>query len=171
MLALRSVGRGYSGALKVTSIMNLSKPINANSWKEHVKALSSNCEHLIEENLKKDAVVAKSYTQAQTQLISQTPDKPDTPAEKATRFEGSRNTRGWSAKDGIVDVCFKETGKVIDVVIKISDCAQWERMKAKQLSGEIEYVDYSNWYVQYKLEFPMIHDGSAQVLNRFSLFL
>ena len=93
--------------MKVTSIMNLNKPINANSWKEHVKTLSSNCEHLTEENLKKEAVVAKYYTQAQNQLTSQMPDKPDTPAEKATSFEGSWNTRGWSPKDNHIEMYYK----------------------------------------------------------------
>ena len=68
-------------------------------------------------------------------------------------------------------MCFKETGKVIDVVIKISECSQCKRMKAKQLSREIEYVDYLNWYVQHELECPMNHDRSAQVLIQFSLFL
>ena len=92
------------------------------------------------------------------------PDKPDTPAEITASFDGSWNTRGWSAKDGIVDVCFEETGKVIDVVIKISNCAQCKRMKAKQLSCEVEYVDYLDWC-------PMNHDGSAQASTRFSLFL
>lgn len=72
------------------------------------------------------------------------PGKLDTPVKKANSFDVSWNMRGWSAKDGIVDVCFKETGKLIDVVIKISDCSQCKRMKAKQLSHEIEYVDYLN---------------------------
>lgn len=37
----------YSGSLKVTSIMNLIKPINENCWKEHAKTLSSNFEYLM----------------------------------------------------------------------------------------------------------------------------
>ena len=73
------------------------------------------------------------------------------------------NTRGQAAKDGIVDLCFEETGKIINVVIKISDCLQCKGMKGKQLSLEIKYVDYLNWYEQHELECPMNHDGSAQV--------
>ena len=119
---------------------------------------------------KKEAAAAKSYTQAQNQLTTQMPDKPDSPVEIAASFDGSWNARRWSAKDGIVDACFEETGKIIDVLIKISHCLQCKRMKAKQLSCEIEYVDYLNWYVQHELECPMNHDGSAQVLTRFSLF-
>ena len=126
---------------------------------------------LWKKNLKKEADVAKSYTQAQNQLTSLMPDKPNTSAEVAASFDVLWNTRGWSAKDGIVDVCFEETGKVIDIVIKIPDCDQCERMKAKQLPREIEYVDYLNWYVQHELECPMNHDESAQVLIRFSLLL
>ena len=125
----------------------------------------------MEETLKKEAASAKSYTQPQNQLISQMPDKLDTPTERAASFDVSWNMRGWSAKDGIVDMWFEETGKVIDVVIKIPDCPQCKRMKAKQLSHEIEYVDYLNWYVQHELKCPMNHDRIAQVLPRFSPFL
>ena len=70
------------------------------------------------------------------------PDKTFTPAKIAASFDGSLTTRGWSAKDGIVDVCFEETGKVIDAFVKISKCSQCRGMKANQLSCEIEYVDY-----------------------------
>lgn len=83
------------------------------------------------------------------------PDKTFTPAKIAASFDGSLTTRGWSAKDGIVDVCFEETRKVIDVVILISDCPHCKKMKVKQLSREIEYTDDFNWYVQHKLECPM----------------
>lgn len=67
------------------------------------------------------------------------PDEPDT---SAASFDDLWNTREWSIKDGIVDVCFEETGKVIDVFVKISKCSQCRGMKANQLSCEIEYVDY-----------------------------
>ena len=65
VMALSSIGHGYSGALKVTSIMNLNKPIDAYSWKEYAKCLSSNCEHVMVETLKKEAASAKCYTQPQ----------------------------------------------------------------------------------------------------------
>lgn len=70
------------------------------------------------------------------------PDKTVTPAKIAASFDVSLTTRGWSTKDGIVDVCFKETGKVIDIFVKISKCSQCRGMKAKELSCEIEYVDF-----------------------------
>ena len=42
----------------------------ANSLKKHAKTLSSNCEHLMEQNLKTEVAVAKFYTQAQNQHTS-----------------------------------------------------------------------------------------------------
>ena len=63
VLALRSVGRGHSSAKKITSILNLNKPINSNHWKKHSTVISEKCEDLMEQNLKKEADTAKSYCQ------------------------------------------------------------------------------------------------------------
>ena len=120
---------------------------------------------------KEETAVAKYFTQAQDQLTSQLPDEPDTSDEIAASFDDLWNMREWSIKDGIVDMCFEKTRKVIDVVIQISDCPHCKKMKVKHLSREIEYTDDLNWYVQHKLECPMSQNGSAQALAYFSLFL
>lgn len=75
-----------------------------------------------------EAAVAKYFTQAQDQLTSQLPVEPDT---SAASFDDLWNTREWSIKDGIVDVYFKETRKVIDVVILISDCPHCKKDEGK----------------------------------------
>ena len=75
-----------------------------------------------------EAAVAKYFTQAQDQLTSQLPVEPDT---TAASFDGLWNTREWSIKDAIVDVYFKETRKVIDVVILISDCPHCKKDEGK----------------------------------------
>ena len=55
VLAFWSTGKGYSGAKKVASILNIDKPINAHSWRGHTEALSECTEKLMDVNLNLEA--------------------------------------------------------------------------------------------------------------------
>ena len=35
------------------------------------------------------------------------------------RVDGSLSMTGWASEQGMVDICFEDTGKVLDVVLKI----------------------------------------------------
>ena len=35
---------------------------------------------------------------------------------------GSNKARGWNSRDGIVDPCFENTGKITDVICKTTKC-------------------------------------------------
>lgn len=79
--------------------------------------------------MKKETAVGRCYAQTQDQVTSPLPDKSHIPVEIAVTFDGTWDTRGWSTNDGIVDFGFKETGKVIDVVIIKLDCPQCKRIE------------------------------------------
>ena len=38
------------------------------------------------------------------------------------RVDGSLGMTGWASEQGMVDICFEDAGKVLDVVLKISYC-------------------------------------------------
>ena len=38
------------------------------------------------------------------------------------RVDGSLGMTGWASEQGMVDICCEDTGKVLDVVLKISYC-------------------------------------------------
>ena len=40
-LACRLIGRGYSAATKITSVLNLDRPVSKKSWKKHTLSLTS----------------------------------------------------------------------------------------------------------------------------------
>ena len=50
---------------------------------------------------------------------------------------GSWNSRGWSARDGMVAVVSIDTGKVLDVVFLSNSCAACEQKKREHQEGKI----------------------------------
>ena len=59
MLACRLIGRGYSAALRLTSILNLDKPATKKSWLNHMTTLCNVAEEVAEESMKKATIGAK----------------------------------------------------------------------------------------------------------------
>ena len=46
--------------------------------------------------------------------------------------DGSRDSRGWVSKQENVGVCFDNTGKVVDVILKTTNCEARKNMKHKR---------------------------------------
>ena len=68
VLAFYLIGKGHSGAKKVACILNIDKPINLHSWNSHTESISLQCEKLLDETLKEEALNAKLYLQNTSQL-------------------------------------------------------------------------------------------------------
>ena len=56
--------------------------------------------------------------------------------------DSSWGWRGWSSWQGIVNECFEETDKVLDVILKASLCGVYSSLKSKRESSEIKVMDY-----------------------------
>ena len=103
MLAFRligKIGKGHSGAKKVASILNIDKPIKSHSWKSHTESVSLQCEKLLDEKLKEEALNAKLYLQNTGQL-SILENAINQNFDISTSFDGSWNSRGWSSRIGM----------------------------------------------------------------------
>ena len=59
LLASRLIGRGYSAALRLTTILNLDKTVTKKAWLSHKTTLSNFAEELAEGRMKKAAIGAK----------------------------------------------------------------------------------------------------------------
>ena len=120
VLACRLIGRGYSAASRLTSILNLDKPVTKKSWLNHMTTLCNVAEEIAEGSMKKAAIGAKEYMVKNGVL--EVPTEADFSKEKVNigvSVDGSWGSRVWASKQGIVDVCFEDTGKVLDVILKI----------------------------------------------------
>lgn len=78
-----------------------------------------------------------SYAKQQFKDISEhVKDIEQCATEIGVRLDGSWNSRGWSARIGIINVCFEETGKMLDVILKTflcNQCSQKNKEKEKRL--------------------------------------
>ena len=61
VLACRLIGRGYSAASRLTSVLTLDKPVTKKSWLNHMTTLSNVAEEIAEGSMKKATIEAKEY--------------------------------------------------------------------------------------------------------------
>ena len=162
VVAMRSIGKGRAAAQKLTGILNLNQPVNHHSWHSHTKTIMKQSEVLLD--LQKEAINAKKYMMMMKEnRIRDDGELKSLVMDIGVSLDGSWNTRGWSARMGIVDVCFEQTGKVLDVIFKNLDCTLCNKKKRQKSAGEINMLEYLEWYLKHEPNCLMNHDGSSQV--------
>ena len=155
-MACRLVGRGRAGGRRISSILNLDEVVSTKCWLNHTKTLALNTTKLAKNNMKEATYEAKLYSKRTGQMN----DLKEKNIEIGVSFDGSWGSRGWSARQGIVDACFEETGKVVDVIFKSSTCRLCSTKKSKK-NERITLVEYLEWYTKHEKDCLMNHEGSA----------
>ena len=138
VLACRLTGPGYSAASRLTSILNLDKAVTKKSWLNHMTTSCNVAEEIAEGSMKKATIGGKEYMVKNGVL--EVPPETDLSKEKmniGVSVDGPWGSRGWASKQGIVDVCFKDTGKALDVILKTSYCKVCKNLKNKKEMGTI----------------------------------
>ena len=163
VLACRLLRKGHAGGKKLITALNLNKPIIKKAWTKPTRPIAQNIKNLGEVYIKKAALEAKIYLK-NTGSITVDPlaDIGKQNIEIAVSVDGSWGSRDWTAQNGIVDMCFEETGKVLDVTIKSAPSRQCSKMKGKK-SGDISYIDFLEWYTKHESECLKSHGGSSGV--------
>lgn len=64
-------------------------------------------------------------------------------------IDGSWNSRGWFARDGMVAVISIDTSKVVDVIFLSNSCSACEQKKREQQEKTISRRDYLGWFVDH----------------------
>lgn len=164
VLAFRLIGRGYSAAVKFTSILNLPNPVKRGPWSEHTKAISEVAMELLQEELKNAALELKKYKLAKDDKEAIT-DKlaKETVVDAGVSVDGSWSSRGWSARDGVVAVLSIDTGKVLDVEYLSNGCSECVKTEERRKDGKMAKIDYLKWYIDHEPKCHFNHDGSAPV--------
>ena len=122
VLACRLIGRGRAAARKLTSLLNLPQPISRDSWRKHTIRISKQFEELLEKNLENESLLVKKYLMNAGKIGTMADEELKKQVVKASvSVDGSWGARGWCSSSGIVDVCFEETGKVLEVIMKFSN--------------------------------------------------
>ena len=114
--------------------------------------------------MNKASIEAKEYLQrnGQIEVLSRTGLPGEIPQIDVS-VDGSWASRGWSSRQGIFDICFEETGKVLDGILKTSLCSVCSSLKSTRESGEINVIDYMERYTKHEPECLMNHERSSSV--------
>ena len=165
VLAMRSIGKGHFAAKKILRLMNLQPPVHPTCWRRYTKVLTDVTEELLENNLKEEAFNVKRYLQTVGQIDSNIDEQTlrNQVIKISASVDGSWGTRAWSSRDGIVDICFEETGKILDVIIKSSKCRQCLLKTNEEKSGKITELEYLERYTKHEADCLMNHEGSSSV--------
>ena len=170
MLACRLIGRGYSAASRLMSILDLDKTVTKISWLNHMTTLCNVAEEIAEGSMKKATIGAKEYMVKNRVL--KVPPEADLSKRKmntGVSVDGSWGSRGWASKQGIVGICFEDTGKVLDVILKTSNCKVCKNLKHKREMGTISLVHYVESYNKQEPDCLLNHEISASVCANLSL--
>ena len=169
VLGLRLIGRGYSAATKVLSVLNLPRPVSNVSWTAHTKAIELAANKLLERELQNAVLQVKRYKLEDGDLDANVDSSiadeqlKDIVVDAGVSIDGSWNSRGWSARDGMVAVVSIDTGKVLDVVFLSNSCAACEQKKREQREGKISKRDFLGWFIGHEENCYLNHEGSSQV--------
>ena len=165
VLSMLSIGNGHSAAKKILSLMDLQPPVHPTCWRRHTKVLTDVTEELLENNPKEEAFNVKQYRQTVGQIDSNIDEQTlrNQVIKINASVDGSCGTRGWSSRDGIVEIYFEETGKVLDVIIKSSKCRQCLLKTNEKTSGKITELEYLGWYTKHEADCLTNHEGSPSV--------
>ena len=111
-------------------------------------ALCNTAEEATEGSVKKVAIGAKEYTvkNGTSEVLLEV----DLSREKmniGVSVDGSWGLRGWPSKQQIVDVCFENTGKVLDVIWKTSYgkvCKNLKHKREIRTTSLMQYIESYN---------------------------
>ena len=145
MLACSLIGRGYSAATKIISVLNLDRLLSKKSQKKHTLSLTSFAEEQATQDMNKASIEAKEYLHrnVQIEVLSGTGLLGEIPQIDVS-VDGLQGSRGWQSRQSIVDICFEETHKVLDVILKTSLCSVCSSLRSKRESVEINVLDYNS---------------------------
>ena len=97
--ACRLIGRGYSTATKITSVLNLDRSVSKKSQKKHTLSLTSFAEQQATQSMNKASIEAKEYLyrNGQIEVLSGTGLPGEIPQIDVS-VDGSWGSRGWSSR-------------------------------------------------------------------------
>ena len=157
-LAMRSIGRGRTAALKLFSVLNLGKPVSKATWAKTTGNLLSVTNAVVEKNMKNAANEIRMKNTEQSEIKS-----------TVVSFDCSWNSRGWQAKEGVVAGIAQTTGKIIDIVHKTAYCKECQSKQKMRDENKITSLDFMEWFIQHNCY--LNHTGSPQVHSFYLLVL
>ncbi len=161
VLGMRSIGQGYTSALRFSGFMDLPPPLNKNSWAEHTMELSHIATNVMEIQLRDASIRLKKQQAASGKVPGLTGDETDetlseTVVDISVSVDASWSSRGMSAPHGVVGVVSSDTCEVQDITVltrSCPECSKWE--------GQKDSDEYLEFYADHFPDCPVNHTGSS----------
>lgn len=156
-LAMRSIGKGHSAALKLFSVMGVGMPVSRKTWTKYTAEMCDKIQSVTSRNMKQAAEEVHRLT------FINTGKTPTDVVSTGVSFDSSWNSRGWQTKQGVVAAIAQNTGKIIDIVHKVSYCRDCKVKQCERDDKKISSLEYMEWFIHHEPLCSLNHTGSAQV--------
>ena len=117
---MRTLGKGYAGARKFCTVMNMPPPPTEKAFLSNSHVISRHIKVIAKETMKKAGEEVFS-------LKNQSNSSAAEPVNCGVSCDGTWQKRGYSSRNGCVTVISMDTGKVLDVEALSQGCKQCER--------------------------------------------
>lgn len=130
VFASRNIGVGHQGLVKFAAVMNMSTPMNENSYRDSVDAVRKAAQTVCQQSMRSAVENVKKFYE---------PDK-DGVFDIGISGGGTWRGRGYSSIFGIVTAMSTVTGKAIDIEVMSKECR--ECMVWRNKEGTQEFQDW-----------------------------
>jgi hypothetical protein len=170
VIGFRAIGKGRSAAEKCLSFLDLTTPVFI--WYKHTKIIDLKAQDLTEQNCS-DAMLELKKFKRQIGEVGDCTDQElkNKTVDVGASFYCAWSSRGWSARDGVVAAISEDTGRVLDVVYMTRSCSHCKKMEEKRASRQLSKIAFLEWYIGHEENCYLNHEGSAQVLQSYTLII
>lgn len=137
------IGKGRMAANKLSTYMDLPKPVSDEYWGKHTTLLRDVSSSCSEQSMDAAALKLKRLKLKDATTIDLDDDDVlrDTIVDCSVSVDGSWMTRGFHSRHAFVSVISMDTGECLDRVYMCSTCTKCRQWKDKSTSG-----DYLQFY-------------------------
>lgn len=157
--SMRSIGQGYGGIQKFTSLMDMPKPMTQNNYDKIIVKLKNIVKSVAEETMS-DAV----------EEIKEITPVVDDYYDTSISCDGSWQRRGYSSLNGVVTVISMDTGKVLDcepMCRKCKACNMKEPLKKTDPEAYNQWLENHACKINYQGSAPgMELTGAKRIFER-----
>lgn len=160
---MRTLGKGYAGARKFCTIMNMPPPPNEKAFLSNSRVIGRHMKAIAKETMKKAGEEVLS-------LKKDVNSSEGLPVNCGVSCDGTWQKRGYSSRNGCVTVISMDTGKVLDVEALSQGCKQCERheqMDKNSLEYQMWRADHTTCKSNFQGSAPAMEpEGAERIFQR-----
>ena len=160
---MRTLGKGYAGARKFCTIMNMPPPPTEKAFLSNSRVIGRHMKAIAKEIMKKAGEEVLS-------LKKDVNSSEGLPVNCGVSCDGTWQKRGYSSRNGCVNVISMDTGKVLDVEALSQGCKQCERheqMDKNSLEYQMWRADHTTCKSNFQGSAPAMEpEGAERIFQR-----